>query len=404
MHHPEATTYAPPEGFTVIDRTTTWTLGDVLAAQEQGTPVMRTPHVGNLAMYNCVLANAGIPLMLHDRTVPQQDKNYHPGLHIQDGVATPLIDPSNMHRLSTHIPVATPPALSSYPFRKGTLLNDAHLASAREAFPHTAVTTTSEYYTRNEATVMTVVRALAAAEFGDWQRRVSSDGTIHEALQDPQSAIQRYGIFRDGQNSTEWEGMLLPNSYNVLLTGIVDALNANTSHVIHVSGPDMIHYVKKMAPELSAMYQTVRTSTVLGKRLPLQLTYNIISATGARLAVPLGREEALNTMLDAYASYRATSRELTDARAVAAVALPADAKRAAFPRLKRTEAAHRDSLVDIRTICPEVFATTDTAAYLSHYDTLAAGGLYTHPANRTQTLGKLATYQLPIQKATVKRG
>lgn len=396
--------------FSVVERND-WSLHEIADMSRSGMPVMRSPHVGNLGMYNGALAEVGLHLVTYDRTVPMRDRNYNPGFVIEGGRATRVTDPAHDDLLTSHIRSTAP--INGSPV--GTLLPEAHNHAVQEAFPGAHIETMSQFLLRHAEVVSEVTTVLAAHGLGDWSRRVDHDGVVHAVTSNPVESIARYGIFRDGDPNNQWSGLILPNLYNVYLSGALDALeHGGVSEVVHLSGPDMVRYIKKMAPDLQAMHEVAMTETSLGDQLPSgEFTFNIVPTTAARLAVPTSQKDRLDAMMDAFADQRETLAELTDMKAATASAFDPKQEKsvrvASLNHLGALVAAQRNHLADIVEICPEIFAPTADMGYYTQYDALAdrraghTSGVYVHPAAKFLPLGQLATYQQPLVTQAGKR-
>lgn len=407
--------------FHVVERDD-WPLSQIADMSHSGVPVMRTPHVGNLSMYNCALAaEADVHLVVYDRTFPGRDRNYNPAYTIENCEATRVIDPAHDGLLTSHIRSTVP--INGSP--AGTLLPEVHSRAAQEAFPDARIETMSEFLLRHAGVVSEVAHALARQGLGDWNRRVDRDGVVHTAHGDPVESIARYGIFRDGNPDREWSGMIMPNLYNVYFAGVLDAINhGGASEVVHLSGPDMVNYIKTMASDLEAMHAVAMAETSLRQQLPGgTFTFNIVPTTAARLAVPASQKERLDTMMDAFTGQRETLAELTGMKAATVAAFDQDMqqstpetkaklqtmRRGALTHLSALVSRQRSRLPAIVDMCPEVFAPTTGRAHYTQYDVLAdrhaghASGIYVHPAAKFLPLGRLATYQQPLVAQAAKR-
>lgn len=295
-----------PVQFEIIERDDL-SLADLKVMVEHGESVVRSPHVGNFSLYNCAVAATGATLVVYDRTVPDQDKNYFPGHHIRDKQAQLVIAKRDNRKLSTHI--HTTAAIGDAP--ANTLLAEAQVSSIQAAMPSANVISMSRYLDNHRAAVNEVVRCLIEHGFvDDWERRVDEDGNLHKVT-DPLAELERYAVFRDGTEATEQAGLLMPNSYNVLLFGILEALDYQTDTVTHLSGPDMINYIRLMGHDLAAMYRTVLEHTSLGEHLPRHLHFQIVPTAHARIVATSDKAEHVESLLKAYEQWSSATSERT---------------------------------------------------------------------------------------------
>ncbi len=402
-------------GFVVItnDRLSPADLGNLV---NQGEAVMRTPHVGNWGLYNGVFAKLGITMVAHDLTVPQVDRNYHPGDQIVGRKATRVIPKDDMGRLVTHIRTMSsmwhprdtglPDAFWAQPDER---VVDTHLRALRSAYPEAPISTTTGYLLEREARTADIMRTLAQANLGEWKRHADPEGVTQVLDGSPADLVAKYGIFRDGSARGENEGMLPPVTATILALSIHDALEHNTDTVYHVSGPDMICYITKpeMRAELQTMYAAIKRSP-LGTKLPQTLKFHILPGTGSRLTVPAAQQANLDALIITCETMSALADELKEAAASRealevthkaalrarepnATALASDATER-LRTAKKAYNAHVTAFQQAATACAAVFAPTDKGRYGTQYDVLAdANGQYIHPVVYARPLGELAT-------------
>ena len=357
----------------VVQRRGDLSLQDLCDLRDAGAPVLRSSHLGNQALYNGALLQAGLRAALYDRTVPAKDRNYHPGDEIRSGKPKRIIDEMSAHRLTTHI------STKATPEQPSRSLTEVHTESLRRAFPNAPVQTMSEYLGGDETRLRILnetVRCLVAHDFGAWNRRVDAEGKLHEVVTGPGSAaeaVKRYGVFRDGSDKSEQEGMLLPNEYNVLLTGIMDALEYGTDQVYHLSGPDMIHYIVNMAPTLDQMYARVRAECSFGQQLPARLHFNIVPTAYNKFVATSDLAYELDQVIDAYQNWQ-KSVQMQPNRKRAAALLPHSSYAEQRQRTRQLErigwegAREKAVARAIAELCPWLFATTQSRAYPTHHD------------------------------------
>jgi hypothetical protein len=258
----------------------------------------------------------------------------------------------------------------------------------RDALPGARITTMSEYLQRHADEVREMVDCLV--EYGytrEWTRRVESDGSLRDVADDVAADLAIYGMFRDGRSETEESGLLPPNIYNVLFFAVLESLDYQTDVVKHLSGPDMIEYVRDMAPELNRMYQTVVEHTTLGQRLPTQLHFQIVPTAHARFVAPSDRQTQLDQLVDGYDMWTSATREGRGKPGwEAAAQLGSTAVQAAVER-------YFDPFIPART--PQ---------YLSHNDVRAArvktgdgSGLYVPTSVRRKTFAELRQMHADIR-------
>lgn len=301
--YPERNTQA--YSLTIVDRDDL-SLSDLAAMVEVGESVVRSPHVGNWSLYNCAVAQTGALMVAFDRNTPYKDKNYFPGYVIANRDNKDVIAKPNDPRLTTHITTTRQVGNVA----AGAPLVAAHMDSLRAALPDAKIVTMSDYLNTHAAAAQEIVACLAEHGSGyDWSRRVEPDGTIRSVTGDLQDNLRQYGVFRDGTAQTKESGLLLPNAYNVLLFAVLESLDHDSDTVTHLSGPDMIKYIKGMAYDLNAIYRTVATHTSLGDRLPQHLTMQMVPTAVARFVAPSDKREALDSLLGAYEKWSGIKRE-----------------------------------------------------------------------------------------------
>lgn len=371
--------------------------------EHAGHPVLRTLHIGNAALYNGLLISEGFRVAALDRTIPDRDGNYNPGHHIEDRRSQRIIDDGDGHRLVTH--VKTRHGHSHQPRN----VVDVHMEGLHTAFPQGKIETFSDYLRANEAKLRMVdetLMCLSGLGFGEWNRRVEDDGTIHEVASHPADSIGRHGIFRNASGNNEHTGMLTPNSINILLCAILDAAEYKTDQVYHLSGPDMIVYLRGMAADLDAMYAAVRAGTSFGRQLPEQLHFHIVPTSYNRFAVPSDHRHEVEALFGAYDSLQqALSRQQQQRRAIAQSGLHDDEKHAAFAGLDAERNMLKDAVGELVETCPWLFDSTASRAYYTQYDVARArnahpetSGIYVPERVRTASFAELRTLVLELGK------
>lgn len=344
-------------------------LADLMEHSRQGAYVIKTPHVGNIYPNNLAIANLGIPLVLVDQTIGSRDTNFHPHLLIADGEHETVADAD---KLTAQSRITTTSKRYPSRFFRGASLADAHTQSLRDALKRARIQTTSERIREHADLISAYLELMTRAAPQMWQRTVTSDGDVHTMRFPPTSweNVLRQGVHALPGFDSGW---IIPNAWNILSDGLIGATVTGRDTVFSLSGPDMIAYAPRLAPDLSRWYDMLRVK--LNPKLPETLTIALVPVADMRFVTTRDRAHALDALIDTYLHIQAAKRQ-----AGARFEGLSRADRSAMIHQIETERKkHLHDLQEAMQNCPEVFYRIEDANCFTQYDLLNGKELYVHP-------------------------
>jgi len=350
-------------------------LNDLLAL-EDSCSVVKTPHVGNCYPNNLLVARAGIPVQLYDRTLGCKDTNFHPHTIIKDGVAQE-VGPDDV--MLTHASVQqTHPAFPDI-VSSGRNLAAAHAAALSDALPSADISIFSEYLKSHADLVRAVLAAIFPHNPDLWTRYVGTDGRVRKR-QPPAtfSRLARAGIY--GVNDQE-SGWIIPNELNLLVDAVIqiDRLHTDAdgdfgrADLYHLSGPDMIEYIGSdewHLKDMSGAYDVIRDT--IDVNLPEYIHFHIVPVSSLRFAVPEHQKKALQTALRVLLRIREFNRRNKKKRRQ----WYSDAFSKQTPLMSTQKKQLIKKLRSALQACPSVFYDIESADYFSQYDMLDGRQLF----------------------------
>ncbi len=353
--------------FSVIARTDL-SLHNLHAMYRSGGSVMKTPHVGNIYPCNLGVAQVGIPMVFYDRTFGSRDRNFHPHGVIRGGKFEVL---SEDHLLTTHATSQQMSSLAPEWFSVGASMKHGHMRALRAAIPDMEGDLYTDILLKQANDLLPMLEIAFRAMPSLWERAVSEDGIVESVSFDTWDTLLKTGIFGVTHPNA---GVLIPNTLNILLLTILDAKEKGIVEAYHLSGPDMITYINRLEKDLHFLYDTIRLA-LSDWRLPETLSLHIVPVADMRFAVVKTRQNALDTLVDAYLAYTNNNR-LHGERMRSASATDQARVKSEVVLLRRAE---REHLIRAVHECPDVLYSIYDRNAPSQYDVLDAGGLYVHP-------------------------
>lgn len=215
--------------------------------------VAATPHVGNWTPARLVLPTLGISVLCVDHTMGSKDRNAHPQLLIQNGVAREVCDQHDC--LTTHAKVTT---ACIHPL--GTSLSEVHMGAVRALYPSADVVTHLEHLKKSKEVTLAVLEEVTTlSRSATWWRKVDAEGSVtsyrRKELPSTWAEVEPH-IF---PLTNEREGWLVHNRVAILMDVIQQSHMGNDPEIYHLSGPDMVRYLGSEMEILSRMYDHVRT-------------------------------------------------------------------------------------------------------------------------------------------------
>jgi hypothetical protein len=359
-------------------------LNQILAYQDEGGSVTRTPHVGNQSLAHMLYYQSGGMGLLYDRTYGGRDYRFSPDGIIANGTYTQIADSQT---LMTHAQTTGDFNTLPYPVSQGVSVAALHTDALREAIPQANVVHFSRYFEDSASVVYAIARAAYSAAPHLWTRYATRNGTEQQVQVEDAQVLDRLGLL----GVTELDrGLILPNQVNIIANAVIEALRVN-SEVIHLSGPDMFKYIKDISEEIDYLYGHVRRGLLQHTDivLPDTLRFRLYPVDKLRFATLPSRKAVLDSMIDTYVQYR----ELEDNRNTFMRSNPSKEERDAYIQnftLRKGE--HLTAMIAAVQACPEVFFDTKQKNYFTHYDLLASGeqGLYVHPWGTTESIDAVA--------------
>jgi len=244
----------------------------------KNSPVVTSPHVGNFTPLRLTLPTLGVKVLCADHTIGIKDRNTHPHLFIQGGVAHTLSTQSDM--LTTHASVTERVNGGTYPL--GMSVSEVHVGALRKLYPERSIVTQTEHFNENREVMLSVLEEVTNLSPSlAWWRSVDSQGLVT-----PHKRKDLPGRWEDVAHkifpltNTE-EGWLAHVRINILMDVILQSEMGVNPRVIHLSGPDMVHYIGGEMKAISRMYDNVR------KRLNLReetITIDLVPFASLRFA------------------------------------------------------------------------------------------------------------------------
>lgn len=377
-------------------------IADLQAIQASGQSVMRSAHVGNARGYNLALAEAGVDMLLVDHTIVAQsaeessgDRNYLPGSRVtREGV-----EPLKLHALgglTMKTQIVCPDTAQT-----DRQLDEFHTTYLREAFPATIIQTNTEYLRTHESVAQTILGVALKTQPELFTRLVEQDGTIRTvgAGQSFANAVETYGILQLKDRPSEERGVLIPNDVDIAINFVVEALRTDSDTQYHVSGPDMQHYAKDSAfqERLNRLYRDTREQTHLGAMLPEKLIVKLVPGDAARFVTSIDRAPVVQRIFSLLSAKDLVSEERNNFMRSSSQQEPGRIQ--SFLRGVKQQIQELDGeLIAAVNEADEFFVGPRQAPFVSQYDTLELGGIYTPAENSTLTMAELKQLAKQLRK------
>jgi hypothetical protein len=306
-------------------------LAELASLHKAGYAVQRSPHIGNVYPANLAVGQAGIPLVLYDRTMSTVDHNYHPTSLIRNGQPHPieLTRPDNKilvpfmeYGSKDHRPANNPSAF--------------HLMQLQKALPKTPIMTYSSYLDMHWELIGPIVRMILARNPLDaFDRYVNRYGVVFHAhrmegrdvvflpskglggqslrvpadqLVDQAAELHRF-IYLRIDNKQEIEpvaGPLLSLQATALIDTLIESILSGKEDVYHCSGPDMYRYVTRFEGWLNKSLEYLH---LLDVPVPDQIRFHVVPTADLRLVTDTDRADWLIRVLNMMNGYQEDRRE-----------------------------------------------------------------------------------------------
>lgn|GEM_PF-1295017 len=355
--------------FTVIRRDDL-SLADLCRLDKEGQSVTKTPHPGNIYLNNLAVAKLGLRLLFHDRTFGRKDLNFHPHKVIRGGESEIIADPDVM---MTHARVLQPSRLMNGHFPVGNRVAQCHLNALAEAVPGVRMRLYSEFLAEHEELVFEVLNLCSSVILPPkqgWKRVVGEDGRASIRSLTTWQRIVSEGIYGLRGKTAGW---VMPNVFNILMDGVIESLQFKTSDVYHLSGPDMIIYIKMLEGALNTLYEKL-LGHIPG--LPEEIRFHVVPVASMRLVTTLDRADKLDRVMMLYLQLRDENREV--GATLQAVVSTGD-RDALIKQWGMRRRALQGELRAATKACPEIFYDITRGTFVSQYDAMGRGGVYVHP-------------------------
>lgn len=368
------------------------TLSDLLQKQQEGFSVMRSAHVGNARIYNQVLANAGIKMLLVDHNITGKDANYVPGSIVTQYGAEQFA-PNGVLSMRTEV---------SCPIT-GTdrYIDEIHQASLATAFSDAEVLTNTVYVQSNESIVSEVIDIFSVempelfTRYVETDQQRTGEGT-------GRFKVTASNMLQLQDNPRKDGGILIPNDVDIISNFVVEALATGQDMQYHISGPDMINYTaeERNRQRLQRMYELLG-KTSFGAQLPPELTVVMPRGTDLWLAAPLSFRSHIDALLSSAEACDAFNDAARGARAeffASENSKDPDQKQAFLNVQNEKRQSLEQVLQQAVYEMPNILVDERTAPYISQYDTLQAGGLYVPRLTAELSFSELALLRKKIRK------
>lgn len=273
--------------------------------KQEGFSVQRSAHVGNHRMYNLILANAGVDMLLVDHNLTTRDTNYSPEKIIQNGDSSELTDQTFTISLRTKS--------NSSAYFEGLFLDEIHSQSLSEAFPNTSITTNTDYLRKNEAIVAEIIAISSQIMPELFNRQALPNGTVQKLQSSiiglsPSDLLQ----LRDDPRAEE-SAIMIPNEVDIICNFAIEALSRGRDTLFHVSGPDMISYINGIMPSLQKLYSQL-TQASFASKLPGVLNIELVAGTSFRVGCTAANRSNLEPFADIFADFSEFETESSNAK------------------------------------------------------------------------------------------
>jgi hypothetical protein len=377
-------------------------LNQLIEKSEQGFSVMRSAHAGNTRLYNQVLANAGIQMLLVDNNITGVDTNYMPESIIKAQTPVRIAEDGQM----TMRTLVEDPGTGQTRF-----LDELHSQALSQAFPKTEITLVTDYLRENETVSAAVIQVAIDNEaeicramnrkpndrIGFKSGRLFSRELPHGGTKTNRllagTEIKTADILALKDDPRTEAGIVVPNEVDIAINFIVEYLATKKDVQYHISGPDMIVYIKAILPAINAICGLLDGSP-LSRQLPEVLTVQLVPGTALAVASTMDDMASTSKLGTDIESLTDFEREIN--RAKRAFFTGPDSKdnikRQTFENTIRNSKVNLFSTVIESAIeCPQIFdrgkSTIPTA---TQYDTLSSGGLYVPEIVGDLTMAQLA--------------
>jgi hypothetical protein len=357
-------------------------LDDLVNKQSDGYSVLRSAHVGNARLYNQVLANVGVQMLLVDHNVTGIDKNYMPESVITGQESLVLAEDM---QVCSRTEVLDPfEGIRKY-------LDELHAENLSAAFPESRVVTNTEYLRSNESIAAELFNICAEAMPELFKREIETNDTVtHRIVGQP--AYRASDALQLQDNPRTDGGVLIPNEIDILINFVVEFLNTEQPKQYHLSGPDMISYINGIIPTLQKLSAAVASKASFASMLPSTLQVEMVPGTAFRFASTIKNKLNIDTFAEALAN-RSNAAQATSEKRKEFFASPDannPAKREQFLRtIRNSERQFNDEVFGSFSLCPEFLDTGTSIPTLTQYDAIADGGLYVPEFCSTMTVREL---------------
>ncbi len=357
-------------------------LGDLCRLDREGASVTKTPHPGNIYLNNLAIAHLGLRLLFHDRTLGRKDRNFHPHKVIKGGMAEVIADPDVM---LTHARVLNASLFMNGHFPVGERVAHCHLNALAEAVPGVRMRLYTDYLTEHEDTVREVLRLCSGIplpyEYG-WKRVVDEEGRLTTLPTPSWNRISKDGIY--GLQGRV-DGWVMPNIFNILVDGVIESRQFQTADIYHLSGPDMVNYLKLLEGLLHRLYDHLRQHMT---DLPEELRFHVVPVASMRLVTTMDRSEVLDRIVALYL-------QIKDENSVVGATIRAadskDEKHALVQQWGARRKTLRRELQEAVRACPEIFYNILHGTFVTQHDAIDRGGVYVHPWGIENSLSAVAS-------------
>lgn len=362
-------------------------LNELVSKKEQGLSVVRSAHVGNSRMYNLVIANAGIDMLLVDHNQTLRDTNYQPEAIIQDGQKELLTDSKMTLSLRTRSD------------KDNKYLDEIHISSLRQTFPNTNIFSNTEYLRNNEQVAGEIISICVDNMPELFIRIALPDGTTNKSFEASTLAKSSGVIQLQDDPREEKEVAMMPNEVDIICGFVIEALNTNSDIQFHISGPDMIKYIKSILPNLKKIYSLLSSASFANK-LPDNLIVELVPGASLSLATTKDSSAKLIPLVNSIESLDIFEQESSRKRRQFFEGNKPSKEES--KKLQDSIKLERDCLIGEAVLAlrgaNELLPSNDDPIYTSQYD-VASSGLFV-----PDLLGRLTIARLNKIMKTISKG
>jgi len=349
-------------------------INELVEKIREGFDVQRSAHVGNLSAYNLTLADAGIPMLLVDQNQTGKDSNYYPEL---------VMTREGMDQVAPFGRIVCRTAVES-----GQFLDDMHIESIERALPDSTVYTNTSFL-RENLDISEAVVGLGFQYGPEMFGRVSTaEGVMQPVSYESVTGLEIMQLADDPREAKVMR--VMPNVLDIVICFAVQARNSGRDVIYHVSGPDMVKYIKKETAQINFFYDLLAQLPTMSD-LPKKLRVEIAPGASAVLATTTAKKAELEAIEESLGRlFACEEKSAAERRAFFTGPNSKDdeARNALIEGFRTATENLRASLFDVVRELPEIAKGPRNPGFITQYD-VTEEGLVVSGLNTSLSFAKL---------------